>query len=116
MDVTIYHNPRCSKSRATLELIRARGVEPKVVEYLDSPPSVAELKEILRMLGIGARELARPKEVAWSDNGLDDPAVVDDEVIAQMVAHPILIERPIVVCGGRAIIGRPPENVNQLLA
>lgn len=114
MDITLYHNPRCSKSRATLELLEQRGVTPRIVEYLEHPPGGDELRSLLRALGMRAGELARRKEQAWTDAGLDDDA--DDEaVIRAMLEHPILIERPIAVRGERAVIGRPPENVLALL-
>ncbi len=116
MAVTIYHNPRCSKSRQTLQLLRDKGVEPEVVEYLQTPPNVAEIARILSVLGLAPRELMRRKEAAYKDNGLDDAGLSDDQLIAAMVAHPILIERPIVVAGdGRAVLGRPPENVLEIL-
>lgn len=114
MDITIYHNPRCSKSRAALELLRARGVEPNIVEYLKTPPSKEQLLAILDMLGIRAPDLARRNEEAWRQAGLDDEST-DDAIVDAMVSHPVLIERPIVVRGDRAVIGRPPENVNALI-
>ena len=114
MNITIYHNPRCSKSRATLELLRARGLEPNIVEYLKSPLSKEQLKTILGQLGMHASDLARRKEEAWQQAGLGDEST-DDKILDAMVTHPVLIERPIVVCGDRAIIGRPPENVGKLI-
>lgn len=113
MNITIYHNPKCSKSRATLALLQERGLEPQVIEYLQHPPSAEELKTILRMLGMKPRELLRPKEAR--EAGLDDPALSDDAVIAGMLAHPITIERPIVIAGDRARLGRPPEAVLEVL-
>ncbi len=115
MAVTIYHNPRCSKSRQTLDLLRARDVEPQIVEYLQTPPSADELRRILALLGIGPRDLMRKKESEYKAAGLDDPALDDDALIAAMVAAPILIERPIVVHGGKAALGRPPETVLDIL-
>lgn len=115
MAVTIYHNPRCSKSRQTLDLLRARDVEPQIVEYLQTPPRADELRRILALLGIGPRDLMRKKESEYKAAGLDDPALDDDALIAAMVAAPILIERPIVVHGGQAALGRPPENVLDIL-
>jgi len=115
MTVTIYHNPRCSKSRATLALLRERGVEPHIVEYLKDPPDAAELGRILRMLGKEPRDLLRRKEAAWKEAGLDDPSLDRAALIAAMVEHPILIERPIVVSGAKAAIGRPPEAVLDIL-
>lgn len=113
MSVTIYHNPRCSKSRTTLGLLEENNAEPTVVEYLNTPPSVDELKSILSMLGLSPRELMRAKEA--KEAGLDDPSLDDAALIDAMVANPIVIERPIVVSGGKAKIGRPPEGVLDIL-
>lgn len=115
MKVTIYHNPRCSKSRATLKLLEQHGHEPVIIEYLQTPPDAATLKQLLRMLGLEPRQLLRTRESDYREAGLDDSSLSDDAVIAAMVAHPILIERPIVVAGKRAAIGRPPENVLEIL-
>jgi arsenate reductase len=115
MTVAIYHNPRCSKSRATLELLEARGVKPKVIEYLKTPPSAAELKAILKKLGLSPRDLVRKGEALYAELGLKDRQLSDDQLITLMVANPILIERPIVVSGGKAAIGRPPEKVLEIL-
>ncbi len=115
MGVTIYHNPRCSKSRQTLALLRDNGVEPTIVEYLQTPPSAAELKKILGLLGLGPRELMRRKEAEYKANGLDDDRLGDADLIAAMVAHPKLIERPVVLANGKAALGRPPENVLKIL-
>jgi arsenate reductase len=114
-EVTIYHNPRCSKSRATLALLADHGVTPTVVEYLSTPPDAATLKRLLGLLGLSPRELMRHKEAAYSDLGLDDEGLGEDELIEAMIANPILIERPIVVSGDSAVIGRPPENVLELI-
>lgn len=113
--VTIYHNPRCSKSRQTLELLRTRNIEPEVILYLDTPPDAAKLRELLRKLGITARQLVRKGEPEYQSAGLDRTDCTEAELIAAMVAHPKLIERPIVVAGERAAIGRPPENVLTIL-
>jgi arsenate reductase len=113
MTLTIYHNPRCGKSRQTLELLQQRGVEPKIVEYLKTPPDAGELRRLLRLLGLSARELIRKKEAA--EAGIDVAALSDDALVEAMVRHPITIERPIVVSDGRAALGRPPENVLKLL-
>ncbi|SCA56507.1 putative oxidoreductase [Candidatus Terasakiella magnetica] len=113
MSVVIYHNPRCSKSRQTLQLIEEKGVEPQIVQYLDTPPTVAELKDIISKLGITPRELLRKKEA--KEYGLSDDSLDDDAVVAGMVANPRAIERPIVVKGDQAVLGRPPENVLDLL-
>ena len=115
MTVIIYHNPQCSKSRQTLALLRERGIEPRVVEYLETPPSAGELDAILDRLGMQPRALLRTKEDAYERAGLDDPSLTREQLIALMVANPIVIERPIVVNGERAAIGRPPENVLAIL-
>lgn len=111
--IRIYHNSRCSKSRAVLALLEGR--ETEVVNYLDTPPDAAELEHLLKLLGIPARQLLRSGEAICKELGLADPALDDAALIAAMVAHPILIERPIVVANGKAVIGRPPENVHAIL-
>jgi len=113
--VTIYHNPRCSKSRQTLALLTNRGLQLQVVHYLDSPPSPAGLRRLLKMLSMKPRELLRTHEAPYAELGLDDPKLSDDDLIAAMTSHPVLIERPIVEANGRAVIGRPPENVLQIV-
>jgi arsenate reductase len=113
--VTIYHNPRCSKSRQTLALLEKKGVRPKIVEYLKEPPSAAALKRILKMLGLKPRDIMRKGEGVYAELGLKDKDLKDDELIALMVKNPILIERPIVVSGDEAAIGRPPEAVLTIL-
>lgn len=113
--VTIYHNPRCSKSRETLALLEANGVTPKVVLYLQTPPDASTLKTLLKTLKLTARDLLRTKEDEYKALKLDNPKLSEDDLIAAMVKHPKLIERPIVVKGRRAVLGRPPENVLQLL-
>ena len=115
MSITLYHNPRCSKSRATLQLLQSNGHEPTIVEYLTTPPTEQELAQIIAMLGIGPRDLMRKNEEAFKSNALDDPELSDEQLIAAMVANPILIERPVVVTNGRAAIGRPPESVLEIL-
>ena len=115
MDVTIYHNPRCSKSRQTLELLRDRGVAPKIVEYLKTPPSARRLGEILDLLGVEPRAVMRTKEAQYAELGLDDPTLERDALIQAMIDNPVLIERPIVLAGGRAALGRPPEAVLKIL-
>lgn len=115
MPVTIYHNPRCSKSRQTLELLRGRSVDPQIVEYLKTPPDAATLSRVLTMLGLEPRDLMRKKEKEYKEIGLDDPDLSRDALIAAMVAHPRLIERPIVVKDGKAALGRPPEAVLEIL-
>ena len=113
-DVIIWHNPRCSKSRNAMELLEAEGIEAKVVKYLDTPPSRAELTAVLEMLGLSARGLMRTKEDAYRELGIKD---ISDEgmLIGLMVANPKLIERPIVIKDGRAAIGRPLENIVEIL-
>ena len=115
MSVTIYHNPRCSKSRQTLDLLRERGIEPMVIEYLETPPSAEKLRGILAMLRLQPRELMRKKEAAYAEGSLDSPNLSDDDLVEAMVKHPILIERPIVLANGKAAIGRPPEQVLEIL-
>ena len=113
-EVTIYHNPRCSKSRQTLELLKEKSIEPEVVEYLKTPPNAAELKDILGKLGLSPDGLMRKKEAIYKELGL---AGVSDEneLITAMVNNPKLIERPIVIKGDKAAIGRPPESVLDIL-
>lgn len=113
--ITLYHNPRCSKSREALALLEARGVQPHIVRYLETPPTAATLKTLLKALGIPARELLRNKEAEYEELGLANPRLGEAELIAAMVEHPRLIERPIAVNGKRAVIGRPPEKVLELL-
>ena len=115
MTVTIYHNPRCSKSRQTLALLEKKGAAPRVVDYLKTPPSAGELKAILKKLGLKPRDLMRKGEPRYAELGLKDRDMADDALIALMVANPILIERPIVISGGKAAIGRPPEKVLEIL-
>ena len=115
MTIRILHNPRCSKSRATLALLEERGIEPEVVLYLETPPDREELRSILDRLGIGARQLMRKGEVEYREQGLADESLSEDQLIDAMVAAPRLIERPIVLANGRAAIGRPPEAVLDIL-
>lgn len=113
MSVTIYHNPRCSKSRATLELLRDHGIQPEVIEYLKTPPSAEELRRILAMLRLSPRQLLRRDEAKAA--GLDNSSMDDDRLIEAMVSNPAVIERPIVVSGDQARMGRPPERVLEIL-
>lgn len=133
MSVTIYHNPKCAKSRATLKLLTDRGIKPTVIEYLKTPPSEAELKKLIGMLGITPRALLRTKEAEYKQAKLDDAGVSDAQIVKAMVKHPKLIERPIVVVAGdvqgrtsvakgrkpgatkKAALGRPPEAVLKIL-
>lgn len=113
--ITIYHNPRCSKSRETLALLSDKGIETTVIEYLKEPPSADELRAILKKLKISPRDLMRKGEAVYKELGLDDTKLDDDALIRAMVENPILIERPIVVSGGKAKIGRPPAGVLDIL-
>lgn len=115
MTLRIYHNPRCSKSRKTLALLEEHGHSPQVIEYLTAPPSKDELTDILKKLGMQPRELMRKGEEVYKELRLGDADQTDEKLIAVMVANPILIERPIVVTDGKAAIGRPPENVLDIL-
>ena len=114
MTTKIYHNPRCSKSRATLALLREHNIEPEIVEYLNTRPDAEEIRTLLDLLGLPARDIVRKGESAFRESGLT-PDSPEDDLIALMAAEPIVIERPIVVAGGAARIGRPPENVMELL-
>ena len=115
MTVTIYHNPRCSKSRATLKLLQDRGIEPEVRLYLENPPDADELRRLLGMLGLAPRELMRRGESEYREQNLADDSLTADRLIAAMAATPRLIERPIVVAGDKAALGRPPESVLEIL-
>jgi len=115
MTVKIYHNPRCSKSRQALQLLREHDVDPEIVEYLKTPPDAAELDQLLDRLGLEPRDLMRRKEPEYRELGLDDPGLSRAQLVAAMADHPKLIERPIVVKGKRARLGRPPEQVLELL-
>ncbi len=111
----IYHNPRCSKSRATLELLESEGEQPEVIKYLETPPSKATLKQVLSFLSLSPRELMRKGESEYKALSLDDESLTEDELLDAMVANPRLIERPIVVKNNKAAIGRPPESVLDIL-
>jgi len=115
MNTRIYHNPRCSKSRATLALLQERGIEPDITLYLENPPSEKELRALLRQLGISARDLLRKGEAEYKELGLADPGLSEAELVSAMASNPRLIERPIVVANGKAAIGRPPESVLDIL-
>lgn len=114
-DMTLYHNPRCSKSRNALQLLEERGLNPTIVRYLETPLSAAQLHEVLNTLGISARQLLRTGEDEYKTLGLSDPLLTDAQLIDAMVSQPKLIERPILVVGDKAVIGRPPENVLEIL-
>jgi arsenate reductase len=115
MTITIYHNPRCTKSRETLALLKQHGIEPRIIEYLKATPSALELKGIARKLGLKPRDIVRDTETRYAELGLKDRKVSDDELLALISANPILLQRPIVVNGDKAAIGRPPENVLSIL-
>lgn len=115
MPVTIWHNPRCATSRRVLQMIRNKGIEPHVVEYLKTPPSAKEIKTVLAKLKLGARGLLRKKEADYRKEGLDDERLSDAAVIRAMVDHPVLIERPVVLAGRRAVLARPPERVFEVI-
>jgi arsenate reductase len=113
--IRIYHNSRCSKSRSALGLLEQHGKPFEIVNYLDTPPAAAELKSLLSLLGISARQLLRSGEEIYAELHLDNPSLDDEALIEAMAQHPRLIERPIVVAHGKAVIGRPPEAVLQIL-
>lgn len=113
--IQIYHNPRCSKSRTTMELLTEKGVQPEVIEYLKSPPNKQQLEQILDMLGLEPRQLMRTHETEYKENNLADESLSRDQLIEAMTKHPKIIERPIVICNGKAAIGRPPETVLEIL-
>ncbi len=115
MTLEIWHNPRCSKSRQTLALVREKGLEPTVIEYLKTPPSADRLQEVLTMLALNPRELMRRKEAEYKAEGVDDESLSDEQLIAAMIEFPKLIERPVVINGDRAALGRPPEQVLEIL-
>jgi arsenate reductase (glutaredoxin) len=114
-EIEIWHNPRCSKSRAALELLTTEGITPRVVAYLENPPTIERLDQVLTMLGLEPRELMRKSEAPYSELGLDDTSLDRATLIRAMVEHPILIERPIVIANDRAVVGRPPERVRDVL-
>lgn len=113
--VTIYHNPRCTKSRQTLELLEDRGIEPMIIQYLDDTPDKTTLKKILNQLGLEPRDLMRKREAEYKENNLDNPDLGNDELIDAMLKFPKLIERPIVLANDKAALGRPPEDVLKIL-
>ena len=115
MSIKIYHNPRCSKSRQTLALLEEKGLQPEVIEYLNTPPSEDQLADILNMLDLNPRDLMRKNEAEYKEFNLADENLADDDLRQAMIRHPRLIERPIVVANGKAAIGRPPENILDIL-
>lgn len=114
-ELTLYHNPRCSKSRGALELLEERGLSPTLMRYLETPPNAAQLRDLLGKLGISARSLLRTGEDDYKTLNLADVSLSDEQLIAAMAAHPKLIERPILIVGDKAVIGRPPEKVLEIL-
>ncbi len=114
--IVIYHNPACSKSRETLQLLEANQCAPEIVEYLEEPPTPVELKRIIGLLGVSARDLLRTTEAVYRDAELDDDSLGDDEIIEAICEYPALLQRPIVVFGSKAVIGRPPTRVLELIA
>ena len=114
-ELIIYHNPKCSKSRQTLELLRKKDVNPTIIEYLKNPPTLEKLKNILMRLGFEPRDLMRKKEATYVECRLNNPSLSDDDLISFMVKHPVLIERPIVLTSNKATIGRPPEQVLKII-
>ncbi|MBI6618235.1 arsenate reductase (glutaredoxin) [Pseudomonas corrugata] len=114
-DLTLYHNPRCSKSRGALELLEARGLAPTVVRYLETPLDAAQLKRLLGKLGISARQLLRTGEDEYNTLNLADQSLSQDDLIDAIAAHPKLMERPILEAGDKAVIGRPPEKILEIL-
>ena len=115
MSITIYHNPKCSKSRQTLKLLEEQATGIDVIEYLKNPPTVKKLKEVLSLLKIPPRELMRKKETEYKELMLSNSNLSDKDLIESMVKHPILIERPIVLANGKAALGRPPENILNII-
>ena len=114
-DLTLYHNPRCSKSRAALELLEARGLTPTIVRYLETPPSVEQLRDLLSKLNLPARQLLRSGEEEYKALNLADVSLSEEHLLSAMAADPKLIERPILIAGARAVIGRPSEKLLELL-
>ena len=115
MPVIVYHNPKCSKSRQTLELLNRQGIKPTIIEYLKTPPSSKKLKEIIELLKFTPRNLIRKQETTYTENKLENLSLSDDDLIEAMARHPILIERPIVIVNNKAVIGRPPEEVLKII-
>jgi arsenate reductase len=115
MQVRILHNPRCSKSRQALNLLQDQGLNPEIIEYLRTPPSTDELRHILSLLGLEPRALMRRNEPEYRKAGLDDPSLDEAALLEAMVDHPILIQRPIVLAQGKAVLGRPPEKALEIM-
>ena len=114
-NVSIFYNPKCSKCRLTMDILNDKGIDTTIVEYLNTPPSSDDLIEVLELLGLEPRDLMRKHEAPYKDNGLDNPNLSREQLIQAMIDHPILIERPIIINGNKATIGRPPEKVLDIL-
>ena len=114
--LVIYHNPGCSKSRETLQILETHQCSPQIIEYLETPPNAQELKHIIELLGVAARDLLRSTEQVYHDADLDDDSLSDDEIVEAICEYPALMQRPIVVLGNKAVIGRPPEKVLEIIA
>lgn len=114
--IVIYHNSRCSKSRETLQILEDNNVDAEIIDYLEDPPSPQELKRIIAMLGVTARDIMRSTEPVYHDANLDDDSLDDDVIIDAICEYPALMQRPIVVAGERAVIGRPPSRVLEIIA
>jgi arsenate reductase len=114
-EVRIFYNPKCSKCRLTMDILKNRGITASVVEYLKTPPDSAELSHVLDMLGLEPRDLMRKHEAPYKENNLDNPDLSREQLIQAMIDHPVLIERPIIISGNKATIGRPPEKVLDIL-
>ena len=112
----IYHNPRCSKSRETLQIIEDNQVDTEIIEYLETPPDADELRRIIDLLGVSARDIMRSTESVYKEADLDDESLSDDELIDAICEYPELLQRPIVISGNRAVIGRPPSRVLEIIA
>lgn len=113
--LTIYHNPNCSKSRESLQILKQTGIAPEIIEYLERPPSRNEIVKIIKMLGVAPSDLLRTTEAAYKDAGYNIATMNDDEVIDAICKHPVLLQRPIVVYGNQAVIGRPPAKVLDII-
>lgn len=114
--LAIYHNPACSKSREALQILQDKNLSPEIIDYLEVPPTPRQLKELIGILGVPARDLLRTTEPVYKDAELDDYALTDDEIIEAICEYPALLQRPIVISNGRAIIGRPPTRIMEILA
>jgi arsenate reductase len=114
--LVMYHNPNCSKSRETLQILEDNQMSPDIIEYLEQPPTAQELKDVIKLLGVSVRDLLRTTEPVYREAGLDDDTLTDDEIIAAICEFPVLLQRPIVISGDTAVIGRPPTRVLEIIA